>query len=235
MMKEALWGETEENRALWGETEENGGEKKDTVRNTNVLERREEAQERVKEVRRRNSDEEMESDDEKELDRNEIDVLASIISTAVKSDGFFRHQQVIRSLNDTVGVSKFIFHPLLKVGEGDLATEEKEKIVKELVQNKPALFLQRFGRFLRFTCRLFLCVQQGRLGTGHAHNMTSFFHISTVSLILSLNCLISLFLYLIFDCPLLLYLICLFVSWFVCFFVSWSVCLFLCQKGLWVE
>ena len=174
-MKEALWGETEENRALWGETEENGGEKKYTVRNTNVLERREEAQERVKEVRRRNSDEEMESDEEEELDRNEIDVLASIISTAVKSDGFFRHQQVIHSLNDTVGVSKFIFHPLLKVGEGDLATEEKEKIVKELVQSKPALFLQRFGRFLRFTCRLFLCVHQGRLGTGHAHIMTSFF------------------------------------------------------------
>jgi len=129
-MKEALWGETEENRALWGETEENGGEKKDKVRNTNVLERREEAQERVKEVRRRNSDEEMESDEEEELDRNEIDVLASIISTAVKSDGFFRHQQV---------------------GEGDLATEEKEKIVKELVQSKPALFLQRFGRFLSVT------------------------------------------------------------------------------------
>merc|ERR1719507_1042631 len=74
----------------------------------------------------------MESDEEEEeeLDRDEIDVLASIISTAVKSDGFFRHQQV---------------------GEGELAAEEKEKIVKELVQSKPALFLQRFGRFLSVT------------------------------------------------------------------------------------
>merc|ERR1712110_584431 len=73
---------------------------------------------------------EMESADEEvgeELDRDGSDVLASIISTAVKSDGFFRHQQV---------------------GEGELATDEKEKIVKELVQSKPALFLQRFGRFL---------------------------------------------------------------------------------------
>ena len=100
-MKEALWGETEENRALWGETEENGGEKKDKVRNTNVLERREGTQERVE--MRRISDEEMESDEEEQLDKNEIDVLASIISTAVKSDGFFRHQQVIHFLDDTVG------------------------------------------------------------------------------------------------------------------------------------
>ena len=107
-MKEALWGETEENRALWGETEQNGGEKKDKVRNTDLLERRrEEAQERVEEVRRRNSDEEMESDDEEEdeeeLNRDETDVLGSIISTAVKSDGFFRHQQVVHFLNNTVG------------------------------------------------------------------------------------------------------------------------------------
>merc|ERR1719500_1871810 len=72
----------------------------------------------------------MESDeDEMEEEEEELgsDVLASIIHTAVKSDGFFRHQQV---------------------GEGELAAEEKEKIVKELVQSKPALFLQRFGRFL---------------------------------------------------------------------------------------
>ena len=59
-----------------------------------MLERRE-ASERAVEVRRRNSDEEMESDEEEEeLDRDESDVLASIINTAVKSDGFFRHQQV---------------------------------------------------------------------------------------------------------------------------------------------
>ena len=98
-MKEALWGETDENRALWGETEQNGGEKEENVRTTAVLERRrEEAQERVEEVRRRNSDEEMESDEgeeeEEELDRDESDVFASIINTAVRSDGFFRHQQV---------------------------------------------------------------------------------------------------------------------------------------------
>merc|ERR1719430_356706 len=68
----------------------------------------------------------MESDEEEEEDLDS-DVLASIINTAVKSEGFFRHQQV---------------------GEGELATDEKEKIVKELVQSKPALFLQRFGRFL---------------------------------------------------------------------------------------
>ena len=105
MMKEALWGETDENRALWGEQEENGGERVDKVRNTDVLERRrEEAQKRVEEVRRRNSDEEMESDEEEEeLNRDETDVLGSIISTAVKSDGFFRHQQVVHFLNNTVG------------------------------------------------------------------------------------------------------------------------------------
>ena len=35
------------------------------------------------------------------------------------------------------------------MGEGDLSEDEKKKIVTELVQNKPAVFLQRFGRFLR--------------------------------------------------------------------------------------
>ena len=104
MMKESWWGETKEvGEALWGETEENGGEKrdgggKDKVGSSTVLpERKESAAENV-EVRRRNSDEEMESDEEEEveeLDRDESDVLASIINTAVKSDGFFRHQQVI--------------------------------------------------------------------------------------------------------------------------------------------
>ena len=104
MTKESWWGETKEvGEALWGETEENGGEKrdgggKDKVGSSTVLpERKESAAEKV-EVRRRNSDEEMESDDDEEveeLDRDESDVLASIINTAVKSDGFFRHQQVI--------------------------------------------------------------------------------------------------------------------------------------------
>ena len=103
MMKESWWGETKEvGEALWGETEENGGEKrdgggKDKVGSSFVLLERKESAENV-EGRRRNSDEEMESDEEEEveeLDRGESDVLASIINTAVKSDGFFRHQQVI--------------------------------------------------------------------------------------------------------------------------------------------
>ena len=95
MMKESWWGETKEvGEALWGETEENGGEKRDRVGSSTVLpERKESATENV-EVRR-NSDEEMESDDEEEVEEHESDVLASIINTAVKSDGFFRHQQVI--------------------------------------------------------------------------------------------------------------------------------------------
>ena len=46
------------------------------------------------------------------------------------------------------------------MGEGELVAEEKEKIVKELVQSKPALFLQRFGRFLRFTHLTFMCAMQ---------------------------------------------------------------------------
>ena len=101
MMKESWWGETKEvGEALWGETEENGGEKrgKDKVGSSTVLPERKESAAENGEVRRRNSDEEMESDDEEEvgeIDRDVGDVLASIINTAVKSDGFFRHQQVI--------------------------------------------------------------------------------------------------------------------------------------------
>ena len=100
MMKESWWGETKEvGEALWGETEENGGEKrdgggKDKVGSSFVLLERKESAENV-EGRRRNSDEEMESDDEEEVEEHESDALASIINTAVKSDGFFRHQQVI--------------------------------------------------------------------------------------------------------------------------------------------
>ena len=62
-----------------------------------VLPERKESAAENGEVRRRNSDEEMESDEEEVegLERDESDVLASIINTAVKSDGFFRHQQVI--------------------------------------------------------------------------------------------------------------------------------------------
>jgi len=120
--------------ALWGEMEENSKEDKKIA---NVAEKKD-ASERII-VARRNSDEEMESDDEDDVDdkikamdkttevEEEGNVRASIIRTAVRSEGFFRHQQV---------------------GEGDLSEDEKKKIVTELVQNKPAVFLQRFGRFL---------------------------------------------------------------------------------------
>jgi len=120
--------------ALWGELEENN---KDDKKIANVAEKKD-ASERII-VARRNSDEEMESDDEEDVDdkikamdkttevEEEGNVRASIIRTAVRSEGFFRHQQV---------------------GEGDLSEDEKKKIVTELVQNKPAVFLQRFGRFL---------------------------------------------------------------------------------------
>ena len=83
---------------LWGETEENGGEKIDRSRSPLMLDERRDASEGQLELRlRRNSDEEMESDEEEmEEEEKELgsDVLASIIDTAVKSDGFFRHQQV---------------------------------------------------------------------------------------------------------------------------------------------
>ena len=48
-------------------------------------------------------------------------------------------------------------HICVQVGEGELVAEEKEKIVKELVQSKPALFLQRFGKFLRFISLFSAC------------------------------------------------------------------------------
>ena len=89
MAKDALWGEMEENKKI-----ANVEEKKD-------------ASERII-VARRNSDEEMESDDEDDVDdkikamdktaevEEEGNVRASIIRTAVRSEGFFRHQQVKR-------------------------------------------------------------------------------------------------------------------------------------------
>ena len=52
----------------------------------------------------------------------------------------------LRPRSEKIGVFK-TFNP--KVGESDLSEDEKKKIVTELVQNKPAVFLQRFGRFLR--------------------------------------------------------------------------------------
>ena len=89
--------------ALWGEMEENSKEDKKIA---NVAEKKD-ASERII-VARRNSDEEMESDDEDDVDdkikamdkttevEEEGNVRASIIRTAVRSEGFFRHQQVKR-------------------------------------------------------------------------------------------------------------------------------------------
>ena len=89
--------------ALWGEMEENG---KDDKKIANVAEKKD-APERIF-VARRSSDEEMESDDEDDVDdkikamdkttevEEEGNVHASIIRTAVRSEGFFRHQQVKR-------------------------------------------------------------------------------------------------------------------------------------------
>jgi len=54
-------------------------------------------------------------------------LLSSLIKTASLSGGFFRHQQK---------------------DEPDLGLEEKQNIVQNLVQNKPAIFLQRFGKYL---------------------------------------------------------------------------------------
>ena len=89
--------------ALWGELEENS---KDDKKIANVAEKKD-APERII-VARRSSDEEMESDDEDDVDdkikamdkttevEEEGNVHASIIHTAVRSEGFFRHQQVKR-------------------------------------------------------------------------------------------------------------------------------------------
>jgi len=55
------------------------------------------------------------------------DLLSGLIKTASHSCGFFRHQQK---------------------DEPDLTLEEKQIIVKDLIQNKPATFLQRFGKYL---------------------------------------------------------------------------------------
>jgi len=55
------------------------------------------------------------------------DLLPGLLKTASLSGGFFRHQQK---------------------DEPDLSLEEKEHIVKDLLLNKPATFVQRFGKFL---------------------------------------------------------------------------------------
>ena len=90
--------------ALWGEMEEKS---KDDKKIANVAEKKD-ASERII-VARRNSDEEMESDNDEDDVGDKIKAMgktaeveeegnlrASIISTAVRSEGFFRHQQVKR-------------------------------------------------------------------------------------------------------------------------------------------
>eukprot|EP00088_Acartia_fossae_P024160 TRINITY_DN25123_c0_g1_i1.p1 TRINITY_DN25123_c0_g1~~TRINITY_DN25123_c0_g1_i1.p1 ORF type:complete len:313 (+),score=45.01 TRINITY_DN25123_c0_g1_i1:39-941(+) len=58
---------------------------------------------------------------------NECSLKQRIIQVACASKGFFKHQQV---------------------GDPDLTKEEKHKIVVELLEQKPEIFLQRFGSFL---------------------------------------------------------------------------------------
>lgn len=59
--------------------------------------------------------------------RTKDELVISLIQTASVSGGFFKHQQK---------------------DEPDLSIEEKENIVKDLLQNKPSTFIQRFGKYL---------------------------------------------------------------------------------------
>ena len=120
---------------LWGETEGVGREESALpvlVHLHSVLAqpvRDEEAGRRVE--RGDDTEEEMESEEEVEGDSclfDSTDLLSSVLRTAAKSDGFFKHQQV---------------------GEADLNEVEKQKIVTDLLNSKPSVFLQRFGKFLR--------------------------------------------------------------------------------------
>ena len=61
--------------------------------------------------------------------RTKDELIISLIQTASVSGGFFKHQQK---------------------DEPDLSIEEKENIVKDLLQNKPSTFIQRFGKYLLF-------------------------------------------------------------------------------------
>jgi len=109
--------------SLWGETEEMV-----TVTEQSGTEERETVTGSTVTVSRqrvRDGSDMEEQDSEDSSD--ETDLLESVIRTAAMSDGFFRHQQV---------------------GEADLSSLEKEKIVRDLVSSRPAVFLQRFGRFL---------------------------------------------------------------------------------------
>jgi hypothetical protein len=69
------------------------------------------------------------------------DLLGSLLGTAARSQGFFRHQQVLRTGGQVTVAAQ--------VGEAELSGEERGRIVKELLASRPAVFLQRFGSFLR--------------------------------------------------------------------------------------
>jgi len=109
---------------LWGESEEivtvtPQSDLKDEIRDEDTPTNKEH-------VTESNEMEEEDSDDSSN-DGGGEDLMISVLKTAANSDGFFKHQQV---------------------GEKDLSMEEKKKIVRELISSRPAVFLQRFGRFL---------------------------------------------------------------------------------------
>ena len=58
---------------------------------------------------------------------NMDDLVPGLVKTASLSGGFFKHQQK---------------------DEPDLSVEEKENLAKDLLKNKPAVFVQRFGKYL---------------------------------------------------------------------------------------
>jgi len=71
-------------------------------------------------------EEEEEEEEQLQQDSN-ASLRKRIIQVASASEGFFKHQQL---------------------GDPDLTKQEKHKIAAQLLNNRPAVFLQRFGRFL---------------------------------------------------------------------------------------
>merc|ERR1712096_123527 len=59
--------------------------------------------------------------------RNKDDLAPGLVKTASLSGGFFKHQQK---------------------DESDLSVEEKANLSRELLKNKPATFVERFGKYL---------------------------------------------------------------------------------------
>ena len=58
---------------------------------------------------------------------NKDDLVPGLVKTASLSGGFFKHQQK---------------------DEPDLSVENKENLAADLLKNKPAVFVQRFGNYL---------------------------------------------------------------------------------------